>query len=261
MGGLNGATGLGYDASGNLTGYNGMTLSWDNWGQLIGATNTPLGNVTYTYDALGRRASKTVGGATTLYLYDGDALIGEVNGATGQLTRSYTWGAIGLISDHSSTGSRYYMFDPAGHTRALLDANGNTLAQQAYTSYGQQVGTALPTPFAWNGACGIFSDPETGLLYMRARYYSPSIGRFISRDPIGFDGGINVYAYCEGDPLNYCDPNGNDWKLTIRASNDHAWIVVKDPLGITTSYGRWHTGYGGSVTDGVQINIEKNGNR
>ena len=102
-----GAAGIAYDASGNLTGYNGMTLSWDNWGQLIGATNTPLGNVTYTYDALGRRASKTVGGATTFYIYDGDALIGEVNGTTGQLTRSYTWGATGLKNDSYTHCSKY----------------------------------------------------------------------------------------------------------------------------------------------------------
>ena len=208
MGGMSGATGLVYDSSGNVTGYNGMTLSWDNWGQLTGVTNTPLGNVTYTYDAFGRRASKTVSGATTLYLYDGEALIGEVNGATGQLIRSYTWGTTGLISDHASTGSRYYMFDPAGNTRALLDANGNILAQQSYTPYGQQIGTALPTPFAWNGACGIYSDSETGLLFMRSRYYSPAIGRFISRDPIEFDGGINVYAYCVGDPVNFGDYDG-----------------------------------------------------
>ena len=93
-----------------------MTLSWDNWGQLTGATNTPLGYVTYTYDALGRRASKTVNGATTLFLYNRNMLIGEVNAGTGQLIRSYTWGAIGLICDHLDFYQHYLQINYPGFT-------------------------------------------------------------------------------------------------------------------------------------------------
>ena len=113
-----------------------------------------------------------------------------------------------LLQPDSPLALRVVQLVRVGHTRAILDANGNILAQQAYTPYGQQLGATLPTPFAWNGACGIYTDPETGLLYIRARYYSPSIGRFISRDPIGFDGGINLYVYCSGDPVNWVDPDG-----------------------------------------------------
>ncbi len=72
MGGLSGATGLGYDASGNLTSANGMGLSWDAWGNLSGVSGAP-GNPRFAYDAFGRRVSKTVGAVTTYYLYAGSS--------------------------------------------------------------------------------------------------------------------------------------------------------------------------------------------
>jgi len=172
-------------------------------------TGTPSGNVTYAYDAFGRRMSKTVGSSTTYYLYDGDALIAEVDASTEQVTKAYTWGADGLVSDHSGTQSRFYLFDALGNVRSLLDPNGNLLASAAYTAYGTPIGTPLPsTPFGWQGQAGCYSDSETGLVYMQARYYAPRLGRFVSRDPIGFAGGINLYAYCCGDPVNYFYQSG-----------------------------------------------------
>ena len=155
--------------------------------------------------------SKTVGSQTTYYLYDGDALIAEVDASANQVTRSYTWGADGLVSDHAGTQSRFYLFDALGNARSLLDPNGNLLTSVAYTAYGTPIGTPLPsTPFGWQGQAGCYSDSESGLVYMRTRYYAPGLGRFVCRDPIGFAGGINLYAYCDGDPINYWDPSGLD---------------------------------------------------
>ncbi len=115
------------------------------------------------------------------------------------------------MSDHAGTQSRFYLFDALGNARSLLDPNGSLLATAAYTAYGTPVGAPLPsTPFGWQGQAGCYSDVETGLVYMEARYYAPSLGRFVSRDPIGFAGGINLYAYCGGDPINYWDPEGTD---------------------------------------------------
>ena len=57
----------------------------------------------------------------------------------------------------------------------------------------------------------MYTDAETGLLYCQQRYYAPNLGRFLSRDPIGFAGGLNPYAYCEGDPINRFDPDGLDF--------------------------------------------------
>ena len=66
----------------------------------------------------------------------------------------------------------------------------------------------LPTPLGWKGQSGAYRDSESGLFLMGARYYSPALGRFVGRDPIAFAGGINVYGYCGGDPINYSDPSG-----------------------------------------------------
>ncbi len=138
--------------------------------------------MSYTYDAFGRRMSKTVGSGTTYYLYDGDALIAEADASANQVTTSYTWGADGLISDHAGTQSRFYLFDALGNARGLLDPNGNLLATAAYTAYGTPIGTALPsTPFGWQGEAGCYSDAEAGLVFMQARYYSPALGRFSGR--------------------------------------------------------------------------------
>ncbi len=75
---------------------------------------------------------------------------------------------------------------------------------------------------AYQGRFGVCTDAETGLMLMGARYYAPCIGRFISRDPIGFDGGINLYGYCGGDPVNWADPSGLDWSI---GPGDRPWLV------------------------------------
>ncbi len=209
-------------------------------------TGTPSGNVSYAYDAFGRRMSKTVGSSTTYYLYDGDALIAEVDASTDQVTTAYTWGADGLVSDHAGTQSRFYLFDALGNARSLMDSNGNLLATAAYTAYGTPIGTPLPsTPFGWHGEAGCRTDSETGLVFMEARYYSPALGRFVSRDPIGFDGGINLYAYCYGDPINYIDPGGMDGSPYLVFDAQDTLMGVKmgfAALGYAFSFTLWKPG-------------------
>jgi|GEM_PF-1300477 len=186
-----------------------MALTWDVWNQLASA-----GGATYTYDSAGRRISKTVNGVSTFYLYDGDALIAELD-SQGNITRTYTWGALGLISDRipgqSGPLTRFYRFDPVGNTRFLLNAYGQILEQAAYNSWGSALSPTYPsTPFCWKGRFGLYRDTESGLFLTQARYYTPALGRFISRDPSGFSAGPNLYAYCAGDPVNFCDLNGCD---------------------------------------------------
>jgi RHS repeat-associated protein len=91
----------------------------------------------------------------------------------------------------------------------LLNSAGLVLADCACTAWGNcNSASYLPTPFGWKGQSGAYRDSETGLVQMGARYFSPALGRFLSRDPIAFAGGVNIYAYCDGDPIDYADPTG-----------------------------------------------------
>jgi RHS repeat-associated protein len=90
-------------------------------------------------------------------------------------------------------------------------------------------GAGLATPFGFVGGEGYQSDPDSGLMLLGARYYDPSSGRFISRDPIGYEGGLNLYAYCENDPVNGIDPDG----LLVRWPG---WDEIKDGAGRAGRY-------------------------
>jgi RHS repeat-associated protein len=227
--GLLGASGLSYDPAGHLTGMDGLRYTWDPWGRL-----SDVGNLHMTYDFAGRRVSKRLSGLpATYYLYAGDLPIAELDGA-GNVQRTYTWGALGLISDHdgppgipagaASPGApgalvrlpfgpspRYYLYDGLGNTRTLLGGSGQVLARGAYSAWGLGLSASVPfpdTPFTWKGRWGVFRDWETGNYLMGARCYAPNLGRFLSRDPSGFGSGPNLYAYCADDPVNLMDLDG-----------------------------------------------------
>jgi len=70
--------------------------------------------------------------------------------------------------------------------------------------------TGTPPAFGWHGQQGYYGDGDTSLVHLGARYYAPNLARFLSRDPAGIAGGVNVYAYCVGDPINLVDPSGLD---------------------------------------------------
>ncbi len=212
---LPGSSQLQYSVSGQLSSMNGNYLGYDTTGAL-----RTFGTTSYVYDLAGNRISKTVGGVTTYFLYSGGELIAELDSA-GTIQRTYTWGPAGLISDHSSTGSRFYLYDGLGNTRTLLGDNGQTIANAAYTAWGMPLGgNYLNTPFAYKGQWGAYRDSESGLFQMGARYYSPNIGSFVSRDPSGFSGGPNLYSYCAGDPVNFFDPNGMQQEGSMTPTKD-----------------------------------------
>jgi len=104
---------------------------------------------------------------------------------------------------------RYYHYDYRGSTVALTDHESRVTDWYEYSAYGTLTYRSgnTNTPFLFNGRYGVQTDPN-GLLYMRARYYNPYICRFINPDPIGFSGGLNWYAYADGNPVNYLDPFG-----------------------------------------------------
>ncbi len=110
-------------------------------------------------------------------------------------------------------------FDAIGSTTALTDQSQNIVNQYAYSPYGRDLGKTetRPQPFTYVGQHGVMAE-QNDHYYMRARYYDADIGRFISEDPIGFEGGINLYAYVENNPVNAIGPNGL-WTLQIGGSD------------------------------------------
>ena len=198
-----GGTPLGYDLNGNLLNDGTHIYTHDAVNRLVDVDGT----ITYTYDALGRRVSKTVNGTVTKYVYDGARVIAEYDGA-GQLLRKYVYGP-GLdepVLMQTGATRYYYLFDSLGSVIGLTDSSGNLVEAYRYNMYGQPLqASTVGNPYMFTSRR---FDSETGLYYYRNRYYSPQLRRFIEPDPIGFEGGMNLYAYVGDDPANAVDPIG-----------------------------------------------------
>ncbi|MBP3505766.1 MAG: hypothetical protein J6K43_05115, partial [Lachnospiraceae bacterium] len=113
-----------------------------------------------------------------------------------------------LIARQMGEDIQYYHFNGHGDTSSITDGNGTTLRNYVYDAFGnvENLHDLDTNPFRY---CGEYYDAETGFIYLRARYYAPEIGRFISEDPIR--DGLNWYTYCENNPVMFVDP----WGLEI----------------------------------------------
>ena len=235
---LNQYTGIGsvnpaYDADGNATAYPlpaqptaNSTLTWDAENRLTSATLPDSSIVTYAYDATSRRIAKTTATGTTLYLYDAWNPIAEYIGSAGvspTLSKTYLWGmdlsgsmqgaggvggllAVHLVSNSPVSGVYFPTFDGNGNVSEYLDPTGTTAAHYEYDPFGK---TTVATGLNAQGFAHRFStkplEAETGLYYYGYRYYDPATGRWPSRDPIGENGGINLYGFVGNDGVNWWD--------------------------------------------------------
>ncbi len=234
---------LEYDDYGNLTEDGRWKYEWSAENQLVkmytrdevvtdlSATSFQPQTIEFQYDELGRRISKDVYdglfvqgqadpplSSSTVFLYDGWNLIAEVDdsGASNEVIRTYTWGLDlsgseqgaggvgGLLMVHEDLNTHFVAMDGNGNVSALTDG-ATVTAEYEYGPFGEvlkvlgEIGNEMPIRFSSK-----YQDFETGLVYYGFRYYSPVLGRWINRDPISENGGINLYNFIKNSSIiNY----------------------------------------------------------
>ena len=161
----------------------------------LAAADGPAGHHTFSYDSLGRRVRRTADGSAIDYVYDGADVTQELTAGMAASYLRSPW----LDEPFARNGSEFYLLAAPGSVIALTDAAGAVFTSYVYEPFGQVASEGMSTNALQYAARD--HDP-TALYYYRARYYSPSLRRFISEDPIGFAGGDpNLYAYVNGNPL------------------------------------------------------------
>lgn len=203
-----------YDLDGNLieeSGPNGTTVyAYDDENQLVGVARG-IDEWGYTYDALGNRTASTANGALTHYVVDPFGLgnvVGEYD-ETGNVMAHYNHG-LGLIGRTDAAGlTGYYTFDALGNVSELTGVAGSLLNSYAHSPFGSTLRRVapIPSPFEFVGEWGVTAE-EHGMVNMRARFHRPGIGRFSAPDPVGIQGGTNLYAYVGNRSPNQVDITG-----------------------------------------------------
>ena len=169
--------------------------------------------VSFTYDAEGLRTGKTVNGEKTVYVWDGDQVVMELSKG-GAVQKRYIRGNDLVYADKGeNTEKTYYVTDMHGNVVQLLDESGNVTKTYEYDSFGNEVKPEKKdeNPYRY---CGEYYDKETEEVYLRARYYEPGVGRFITRDTYTGESdeplSLHLYTYCENDGVNMVDPSGHN---------------------------------------------------
>ena len=168
--------------------------------------------VSFTYDAEGLRTSKTVNGEKTVFVWDGDQLVMELSDS-GKVQKRYIRGNDLIYADKgTNTVKQYYVTDPHGNVVQLTDESGKVTKTYEYDSFGNEVKPdgKDDNPFRY---CGEYYDKEMGEVYLRARYYVPAVGRFLTRDSYTGEEdeplSLHLYTYCVNNATNKRDPSGH----------------------------------------------------
>jgi RHS repeat-associated protein len=195
-----------WDYSGNLLSDGVYTYTYDAANRLVGVSGAGLA-VSYSYNGLGDRLSETANELTTQYTMDLNAGLTQV---LQDGTNTYLYGA-GRIAQYGASGAEYFLGDALGSVRQLVDADGNLTLGRKYKPYGELLIAAGDGATSY-GFTNEWTDDSTGDVYLRARWYAPSQGRFLTKDvwegdymrPMSFNG----WNYVESNPVNFTDPSG-----------------------------------------------------
>ena len=203
-----------------------------------------MDKVNYTYDAEGLRTSKTVNGEKTVFVWDGDQLVMELSDS-GKVQKRYICGNDLVYADQGEgTEKQYYVKNPHGDVVQLTDESGKVIKTYEYDSFGNEVNPDRKdeNPFRY---CGEYYDKETDAIYLRARYYQPYLGRFLTRDTYTGDEedslSLHLYTYCGNDGVNRVDPSGNIWEtiFDIVSLGDSIYSMCTNPSWENAGYLLW----------------------
>lgn len=207
-----------------------VDLTYDHRNRLVeihrrdDAESPPRMVASYGYDYLNRRISKTLDGDTVWTVYDESMPAYEFHDGEAEPSVMYLYGK-DRIDDYygiwrRDSGMHWFLTDHLGGILRTLDAEGETAAAVSYDAFGVRISleSADPASLPAMRFAGSVFDEESGLYHLRARYYDPMIGRFLSPDPLGFEAGdVNLYRYVGNSPLHFTDPTGElaavEWEL------------------------------------------------
>ena len=267
-----------YDADGNMLTYNGWTFTWNGENRLIAAESSDT-RLEFSYDYMGRRLEKKVytKGLFTLYnwtltkhhkfVYDGYKLIAEFDVLEEDTQPvSYLWQPVGLDVP-LMRNSEYYIVDGNKNVIELRNAAGAVTASYAYNPFGAQESPTVEdeNPFRFSSE---YHDDETDLIYYNYRYYSPELGRWINRDPIEEQGGVNLYVMIRNNCMTTFDVNGlweeiNDSDNSIperriyrKSSSKDTKKDLADKIGLEVSeFDKWAIILKGKVDDPCEVSV------
>lgn len=244
---------LTYDANGNVLTYGSREFKWNSGRHLeniIDGTNV----YSYKYAENGIRTSKTINGVTTYYNTRNGVILSQTDGKnTMYFQYDIDETPIGFIYNNLQF---FYRTNPYGDIIALMSEEGNIIATYNYDAWGKLLSIDLPydddvykeiansNPLRYRG---YYYDNETGYYYLQSRYYDPSICRFINADNLMFldgytDTGLNLFAYCCNNPVNYTDPSGY-WGEDVHDGYNKSVSYHFNSTtinGTTTSYGTFY---------------------
>jgi RHS repeat-associated protein len=158
------------------------------------------------YRGDGLRASKQTTSGVTYFLYDGSNPVVELDASGVSATNSFR--PRGVVSRRVSSVSVLCTFDSEGSVAQRTDPGANVISDHLFAAHGRSLNSGLSEPFGYKAQLGYYTDNETGLQLLTHRYYDPQTGRFLTRDPIGYAGGVNLYSYGGNNPVSRADPSG-----------------------------------------------------
>ncbi len=234
-----GGTSYDYDEEGQTTTRSDAeaitNLTWDSRGRLTSATLSTGATVEYSYDAIGRLSGRSEGSAEVSHLYAGlDVVVDHMNsGDTDYLNGPGVDNK--LRQSDPASGPLYFLQDHLGSTAAFADADGNVVEQQEYEPFGDSSGSSLTR----YGYAGRERDASTKLIYNRQRWLDSKQGRFVTEDPLGASGGLNLYSYVGNNPVNYKDPLGEAgvWFGDYHLGDDEPWLIFTNESWMDISKG------------------------